>query len=144
LEGGLGNDFLDGGTGNDRLDGGDNNDSLIGGAGNDTLTGGIGQDAFRFGSPTEGTDVITDFASGTDRIQARSSTFGGLALGTLAAGNFRLSGQALPAAPVFIYNGATGTLSFDANGSGAGVLTTLATLTGLPSLLASDIQIVAS
>jgi Ca2+-binding RTX toxin-like protein len=138
------NNVITGNTFADRLNGAAGNDILIGGAGNDTLTGGIGQDAFKFGSPTEGTDVITDFLSGTDRIQARSSTFAGLALGTLAAGNFRLSGQALPAAPVFIYDGTTGILSFDANGSGAGGLSTLATLTGLPSLVASDIQIVAS
>ncbi|HEY0832615.1 MAG TPA: matrixin family metalloprotease [Azospirillum sp.] len=65
LFGGADADLLFGGQGGDALDGGDGNDTLHGNAGADTLTGGGGADAFHVGT---GRDVITDFASGADRI----------------------------------------------------------------------------
>lgn len=82
LEGGAGNDLMWGGTGNDRLDGGDGTDMLNGGSGNDTLTGGAGSDRFEYwlnnankslnlGSEF-GKDVITDFTSGTDKLDLRT------------------------------------------------------------------------
>ena len=61
--GGAGNDSLFGDKGNDSLSGDKGNDSLWGGAGNDTLIGGAGNDVFIF-RPGEGTDTITDYASG--------------------------------------------------------------------------------
>lgn len=67
LRGGTGNDTLLGGLGNDVLDGGVGDDILNGGAGNDTLTGGLGNDIFRF-TDLGGTDTITDFKRGNDRI----------------------------------------------------------------------------
>jgi len=70
LSGMAGDDTLSGGLGNDKLLGGDGNDSLIGGAGSDTLTGGSGADTFVLDSTT-GIDTITDFLSGTDKIQIR-------------------------------------------------------------------------
>ena len=63
LFGGTYNDSLSGGAGNDSLNGGTGNDSLWGGAGNDTLIGGSGKDVFIY-KPNEGTDTITDYASG--------------------------------------------------------------------------------
>jgi hypothetical protein len=70
LFGGSGNDVLIGGAGNDSIRGADGNDRLSGGAGSDTLTGGIGSDIFVFedASYRSGNDTITDFLSGTDRI----------------------------------------------------------------------------
>ena len=62
----------------------------------------------------------------------------------LTADNFRFAGEALPAATVFIFDGTTGTLSFDADGSGAGAAVQIATLTGPKTLVASDIQVVAA
>jgi hypothetical protein len=62
-----GNDKLIGGAAADFLFGGDGNDTLVGGAGNDTLTGGSGADQFRLAT-NSGTDTITDFAHGTDKI----------------------------------------------------------------------------
>ena len=44
------------------------NDTLDGGVGNDRLTGGGGDDVFRFG-PDAGSDTITDFGTGTDRLE---------------------------------------------------------------------------
>lgn len=74
LRGGKGNDELSGGAGNDVLEGGDGRDTLIGGAGRDTLTGGDGPDTFVYTALADSAagaanrDTITDFLSGTDRI----------------------------------------------------------------------------
>lgn len=73
LNGMAGNDMLVGAAGNDALNGGDGDDLLIGGAGKDALTGGAGSDTFCFGSIVDigkGSlaDSITDFVSGTDKI----------------------------------------------------------------------------
>ena len=67
LTAGSGNDTLSGQAGNDRLSGQAGNDRLHGGAGNDILSGGTGADQFLF-SAGGGTDRITDFADGIDRI----------------------------------------------------------------------------
>ena len=84
--GNLGNDTIDGGIGNDSLRGGKDDDVINGGAGNDvisgdkgydTLTGDAGADVFTFAdgdaeySGSAGSyefDVITDFTTGSDKI----------------------------------------------------------------------------
>ncbi|MCC5660534.1 choice-of-anchor D domain-containing protein [Nostoc sp. XA010] len=73
-----GNDTLFGGIGDDQLLGESGNDWLYGGAGNDVLTGGYGADTFVFASG-DGTDSITDFEIGKDRI----ALSGGLKFGQL-------------------------------------------------------------
>ncbi|MEX0268712.1 endonuclease/exonuclease/phosphatase family protein [Leptolyngbyaceae cyanobacterium UHCC 1019] len=65
-------------AGNDVLNGGAGDDLLFGGAGRNTLTGGIGADTFVL-SPFAGTDTITDFTSGQDKI----ALSGGLTFGRL-------------------------------------------------------------
>jgi Ca2+-binding RTX toxin-like protein len=62
-----GNDVLYGLAGVDNLNGGAGNDILRGGLGADVLTGGAGSDLFVFES-SGGSDRITDFVSGTDKI----------------------------------------------------------------------------
>ena len=82
---------LDSGRGNDIINGGNGNDHITGGTGNDTLTGGDGDDVFRFnaaeyleesviafsvGGADEtvftpigpGSDRVTDFGAGNDRL----------------------------------------------------------------------------
>ncbi|MDG2535385.1 calcium-binding protein [Sphingomonas sp. HITSZ_GF] len=67
INGGDGGDYLAGSSSAaERLEGGAGDDILVGGGG-DTLTGGAGRDIFAFTRGT-GTDTITDFVSGTDRI----------------------------------------------------------------------------
>ena len=67
LYGEAGNDRLYGGANNDVLDGGSGLDRIFGGTGDDVLTGGGGADKFVF-TDLGGTDRITDFLSGTDKI----------------------------------------------------------------------------
>jgi len=71
LDGGADHDRLDGGTGHDTLEGGAGQDTIIGRSGNDVLTGGADRDVFLF-KDNFGTDVITDFEDGIDRILIRT------------------------------------------------------------------------
>ncbi len=64
LYGGAGNDILIGGNGEDLLDGGTGIDTLTGGAGNDTFLVRIGDGTMNAAA----TDVVTDFADGSDII----------------------------------------------------------------------------
>ena len=77
IYGGSGNDTIDGdsgvdaiygGSGNDVIIGDPGNDNIYGGYGADTLTGDSGVDAFIFLSTNDTGDTITDFASGSDKI----------------------------------------------------------------------------
>ena len=78
LYGDNGNDTLFGGLGDDQLYGRAGNDWLYGGKGNDVLTGGYDNDTFVLASG-EGTDSITDFELGKDKI----ALSGGLQFGQL-------------------------------------------------------------
>ena len=84
LFGSFGDDTLDGGDGNDSLDGSFDDDTLDGGEGNDTLTGGPGNDLFRF-EPGDGSDTITDFGTGNNRLEFREGLFADLAAVQAAA-----------------------------------------------------------
>ncbi|MBH8564824.1 cadherin-like domain-containing protein [Nostoc sp. CENA67] len=79
LNGGNGDDTLYGGGGSDYLIGGNGNDLLYGGTGSDILTGNNGNDIFAF-TAGEGTDTITDFTKGQDKI----GLYGGLSFGQLS------------------------------------------------------------
>ena len=67
LVGGEGADTIEGGADDDWLYGGEGDDTITGGTGDDTLTGGAGADTFVFASG-DGSDTITDFTNGTDKI----------------------------------------------------------------------------
>ncbi len=92
---------LDGNRGNDIINGGNGNDHITGGTGNDTLTGGDGDDVFRFnaveyleesviafsvGGADEtvftpigpGSDRVTDFGAGNDRLEFDGGLFADL------------------------------------------------------------------
>lgn len=75
LFGGSGNDTLNGDGGHDKLFGEHGDDTLNGGIGNDTLVGGDGADTFIFGVGT-GSDVVTDFSPGSDKVDI-TGTFDG-------------------------------------------------------------------
>jgi Ca2+-binding RTX toxin-like protein len=111
------NDSLIGGRGRDTLSGGDGDDFLAGGTGVDTLSGGEGSDTFRFGGNTE-TDRITDFVSGTDRIELDSKLYMKLTPGGLDPSVFLLGNAATNGDERLIYDQSKGALYYDADGSG--------------------------
>ena len=86
LDGGEGDDGLAGSLGNDTLNGGSGNDRLNGGDDDDILTGGSGNDLFRF-RPDNGSDRITDFGTGNDRLQFEDGLFADLEAVIAAASN---------------------------------------------------------
>jgi Ca2+-binding RTX toxin-like protein len=159
IQGGAGNDVLretqftrfngamDNSFGNDTMDGGSGNDTLIGGTESDTLTGGAGADIFAFDQAPEETsaDSITDFLSGTDRLQLDAAVFQGLgSSGSFASGDarFRTGTSAQDADDRVIYDAATGRLWYDADGNGAGAQQLFATLQAGAALAATDITVV--
>jgi Ca2+-binding RTX toxin-like protein len=77
IYGSAGENWLSGGGGGDYLVGLDGNDILWGGAGSDNLSGGAGNDVFSF-NPNDGAaiDFITDFVSGSDKINLGHFTQG--------------------------------------------------------------------
>jgi Ca2+-binding RTX toxin-like protein len=157
-----GNDVLSGGEGADTLDGGDGNDVLLGNDGLATLTGGAGDDLFSYltfdNLESEasnmafvgGTDVISDFVPGADRLGFSAAGFG---LGTVALGtNFSVisteydgtnPGTNLAFAEgdtALVYDGVAGRLYADANGAAPGY-SVVADLTGSPLLADTDFVI---
>jgi Ca2+-binding RTX toxin-like protein len=127
------NNVLRGNGGNDTIDGGDGNDLISGGEGIDTLTGGNGVDGFVFNlAPNFATnrDLIVDFEAADDTIRLDDAAFVGIGpVGALAATAFKtigVPGGVVDANDRIIFNKATGSLTFDANGSAAGGATVFA------------------
>jgi D-alanyl-D-alanine carboxypeptidase len=120
LSGRAGNDRLFGGEGKDHVAGGSGNDVLRGGFGNDVLTGGPGKDSFVF-NDLSSVDRVTDFSVQDDSFRLDDATFSALRTGALANNAFKILG--VPGAVVgqddhILYNARTGTLAYDADGSG--------------------------
>jgi Ca2+-binding RTX toxin-like protein len=149
--GNSGDNTLTGNSAINTLLGNDGNDILIGKAGNDTLTGGLGTDTFWFDTATNATtnkDTITDFVSGTDKLQFSVSVLSALgATGQFIANDQRFwssaNGLAHDASDRLIYNTATGALSYDSNGNVAGgavIIEVLGTATH-PALVATDMWV---
>lgn len=79
---------VDAGSGNDRVIGSIGHDTLVGGAGADTLSGGSGRDVFVYRAGASGTDLITDFVSGTDKLRFEGVSAGQLAMRATGDGLF--------------------------------------------------------
>lgn len=149
LSGAAGNDTLTSGAGRDQLYGGAGNDLLYGGAGADVLSGGAGSDAFIFNTRAAGDgvaemDIVLDYTR-ADLVVFDNDAFAGLgAAGWLAAHMFKVVGfgGVVDADDRLVYNGRTGVLTYDANGSGTGGRTVIADFAGNPQLTADHIFIV--
>ncbi|MEA5627894.1 hypothetical protein [Nostoc sp. UHCC 0251] len=102
-------DLIVGSNGNDTLSGGN--------SGNDSLYGGAGTDTFDFFSFNEGIDRLYDFNATNELIQISPSFSGGLSIGSLKTSQFRIGASATTSEERFIYNGITGALYFDQDGS---------------------------
>ena len=135
---------LSGGGGNDTLIGGAGNDRLIGGSGVDNLTGGSSGDTFVFllgnSSAASGQhDRITDFVSGTDRIDlsgfdAISSTGSYDQFKFIATAAFNGAAGELN----YFYNSSTGVTTLQGDTNGDGVADFAIDLTGNFALTAND------
>ena len=86
--------------------------------------------------------AISDFQSGSDRIEIFSSAFDGLPIGQLDPARFALNAPG-DADDRLVFNTMTGALSYDPDGNGALSATTIALL-NVRSLSATDIWVVAS
>ena len=151
INGNSGNDLLRGGSGDDILISGEDNDTLVGGVGNDVLIGGAGADRFLYNTDAAfaltavGVDAISDFNSSEgDKIILDKTTFNAI---TSAAGtgfsnksDFQITSSAGTRTAKIVYDPVSGQLFYNQNGSatgfGSGGL--FATLTGAPTLTASD------
>lgn len=155
LSGYGGNDTLIDNFGNDRLIGGSGNDILAGGAGNDTLIGSTGNDKFlprfnidaAFSVSAVGVDTINDFNLGVDKIVLNKTLF--TALTSVPDNGFSVQGElatvgsnaaAASSSAFIVYSSATGNLFYNQNGKEAGFGTGVqfATLSGIPSISATD------
>lgn len=141
---GSGHDVAYGNTGDNYIYGRGGNDTLYGMEGHDTLFGEAGRDRFIFDTQVNAanSDVIGDFVSGYDSLGLAHYFFGGADAG---GGEVRFfQGIGITGAAVHAYLGAmlfdtvTSVLSFDADGAGSGEAVTIATLTGVNYLTASD------
>ncbi|MFC3443391.1 beta strand repeat-containing protein [Sphingobium rhizovicinum] len=144
LNGNDGNNSLWGLGGADRLNGGAGDDLLYGGLGADTLTGGVGSDRFVFDTALGGDNVdrIVDFSGADDTILLDDAVFTGLAAGGLSTAAFHIGATAADASDRILYDSATGNLSYDADGNGAGAAILFAQLgTGL-ALTQADFVVV--
>jgi len=143
VQGSAFNDILIGDDQYNVLLGGDGNDRLAGGNGPDTLFGQGGDDIFVFSLADIGVDRIYQFASGSDLLEFEASELGGsIGVGTLSAGDLTFGTTAVGTNAQFVYNSASGLLSFDADGDGAGLAQSITILFGSPTLSAGDFDIV--
>lgn len=147
--GNSGDNTLRGNSGNDSLSGSSGTDKLYGGLGTDTLTGGSGRDAFVFDTKpgsSSGTDRITDFVHGTDKIHLAKSAFAAISgskNAALSAAQFQTGSAATQADDRIIYNKSTGVVLYDSDGSGAAAAIKIAVLSGSPdSVSRSDFFII--
>jgi Ca2+-binding RTX toxin-like protein len=94
-------------------------DPFIAGIGHDTMTGGDGADVFRYGSPVEGGDLVTDFQTGLDRFELDALTFGFTNGTTVAQGiNFAVIGATYADNAVSASEHAAGRAAFILDGDG--------------------------
>jgi Ca2+-binding RTX toxin-like protein len=112
------------GVGNDAanvITGSINDDTINGRLGSDTLSGDAGQDRFVFDTALAAgnVDTVLDFTIGSDGMLLDHDVFTGLAPGSLQSGSFRTGSAAMDADDRVLYDSLTGTLRFDADGTGA-------------------------
>lgn len=127
------NNVITGNSGNNIIRGLAGNDNLNGGLGNDNLSGSAGVDRFIFTTALGATniDTIIDYSVAADTIQIDNAIFTavGAATGVLAAAQFWTGAAAHDADDRILYNSATGAVSYDADGNGAGAAVQFATVT---------------
>ncbi|MDQ4087274.1 MAG: calcium-binding protein [Pseudomonadota bacterium] len=121
ITGNDGANTLIGGRGADTIDGGVGPDRLFGGLGNDSLKGGSGYDGFYFSTaldPSNNVDTILAFSPFYDTIFLSRSIFTALPAGALSEEAFHTGSSAGDPSDRIIYQKSTGSIFYDADGSG--------------------------
>lgn len=154
ISGGLGSDELYGSWKSDILRGGAGDDLIAGGSGADKMTGGTGSDLFAvYSSNINGNkpDTITDFSAAEDfyALIANDVVFDSLKnsyhldfgseTSLLKKGVGPQSSTTAAGIAQFLYETDTGNLSLDANGSAAGGVILLCTLTNKANITANNL-----
>lgn len=141
--GNAGANALRGNGGVDTLSGGAGNDTLTGGGGSDYLIGGSGADRFLFNAALSGNNIdrVQSFEVGVDRLQLDDAIFTALTGGLLAS-SFRYGTAAADADDRVMYDMATGSLYYDADGNAAGAKVKFAVIDDKAALTVADFQIV--
>ena len=142
LRGTNGNDSFHGQGGNDTIYGRGGIDIIVGGAGNDKLYGGAGKDTFFFMARLNArtnVDKIMDFKSSDDTMALRKSFFSKVGpYGELNEAAFHLGKKAHDADDRIIYDKATGSLYYDADGTGSAAKIKFATLANKATITYQD------
>ncbi len=152
------NNTLNGSSGNDILTGKAGTDALIGGAGDDILSGGADSDSFTYSSGRAfttgdiGSDLVTDFTAGSDKLVLSKATFAALKSsagnGLSQVSDFAVVEDdelAATSTAFVVYSNSSGSLYYNQNGSATGLGTggEFANLLNLPTLASADFAIVA-
>ncbi|MEE1657360.1 polysaccharide lyase family 7 protein [Microvirga sp. CF3062] len=135
---------LTGTSGNDLIDGKGGDDKIWAKNGSDVLIGGTGKDTFTFDTmpSSKNVDVIVDFNVADDTIRLNDSAFTKLKWGTLSASSFVVGTKALDSDDRIIYDGKTGALSYDADGSGSMAAIKFAEIENRAKLTAADFLVI--
>lgn len=138
------NDTLAGNSLSNTLLGNAGNDTLAGGAGNDVLSGGTGKDIFIFNTAlSNNIDKVNGFIPVDDTIKLENAIFTKLAnLGVINSAYFKVGTAATDNNDYVVYNNATGVLSYDADGNGAGLAVKIAVLGVHLALTAADFIVI--
>ncbi|QRM27778.1 cadherin domain-containing protein [Microvirga sp. VF16] len=131
------NDKIVGGVGKDTIYGGSGNDTLAGGLGNDTLRGDGGKDVFVFDTrlnKSTNVDKILNFSTKDDSVWLDNVVFTKLGKGTptkpvkFKSDMFVTGTKAQDREDRIIYDKKTGSLYYDADGTGSSAQVKIATL----------------
>jgi S-layer protein len=145
---GAGADALNGGTGADTLNGGAANDTITGGVGRDALTGGTGADTFVYATNAAGAvvsnsanpDVISDFVSGTDKLQIAQGPVAFLGnFATITAANTAAAADGRANIAFFVTG--ENNVYVQATAGTTAVNDTVINLAGVTALTAADLQL---
>ncbi len=83
-------------------------------------------------------DIVAGFVSGTDKFVLDDAIFDGLGLGALPASVFHVGPAATDEDQRIIYDSTTGSLYYDADGSGGGAAILFAVVSPGTTIIASD------
>jgi Ca2+-binding RTX toxin-like protein len=141
---------INGNAGRNAISGLGGNDVLNGGLGRDDLRGGSGRDTFEFDTRLSSSNVdrVLDFNVRDDSFALDNAIFRRLGSGSeerpgkLKSGYFKIATDAQDSNDYLLYDRATGVLSYDADGSGAGREIAIATLRPGLRLTSSDFVLI--